>query len=132
MQFRIADTFTDSLAKLTRDEQKAVKTTAFGVRLTGKLWPPTTHVIDPEVDEARWYLAQDLATSQRLIRAGLAKGVGLSTEDKPQYNLLGDPYYTDGLRLVAIFTAEPTAYDEIDFLVWEEPRDIRFLQSGDD
>ncbi len=29
MQFRIADTFTDSLAKPTGEEQKAVKTTAF-------------------------------------------------------------------------------------------------------
>ena len=29
MEFRIADTFTDSLAKLTSDEQKAAKTTAF-------------------------------------------------------------------------------------------------------
>lgn len=29
MDFRIADTFTDSLARLTGDEQKAVKTTAF-------------------------------------------------------------------------------------------------------
>ncbi len=28
MEFRIADTFTDSLAKLTGDEQKAVKTAA--------------------------------------------------------------------------------------------------------
>jgi hypothetical protein len=27
MHFRIADTFTDSLARLTGDEQKAVKTT---------------------------------------------------------------------------------------------------------
>jgi len=27
MEFRIADTFTDSLAKLTGEEQKAVKTT---------------------------------------------------------------------------------------------------------
>jgi hypothetical protein len=29
MNFRIADTFTDSLARLTGDEQKAAKTTAF-------------------------------------------------------------------------------------------------------
>ena len=29
MTFLIADTFTDSLARLTGDEQKAVKTTAF-------------------------------------------------------------------------------------------------------
>ena len=33
MQFRIADTFTASLAKLTGDEQKAVKTTAFDLQL---------------------------------------------------------------------------------------------------
>jgi mRNA-degrading endonuclease RelE of RelBE toxin-antitoxin system len=33
MQFRIADTFIDSLARLTGDEQKAVKTTAFDLQL---------------------------------------------------------------------------------------------------
>ena len=33
MQFRIANTFTDSLAKLTGNEQKAVKTTAFDLQL---------------------------------------------------------------------------------------------------
>lgn len=33
MDFRIADTFTDSLARLTGDEQKAVKTTAFDLQI---------------------------------------------------------------------------------------------------
>ena len=33
MNFRIAGTFTDSLAKLTGDEQKAVKTTAFDLQM---------------------------------------------------------------------------------------------------
>ena len=33
MNFRIADTFTDSLARLTGNEQKAVKTTAFDLQL---------------------------------------------------------------------------------------------------
>lgn len=33
MEFRIADTFTDSLAKLTGDEQKTVKTTAFDLQM---------------------------------------------------------------------------------------------------
>ena len=32
MNFRIADTFTDSLARLTGDEQKATKTTAFDLQ----------------------------------------------------------------------------------------------------
>lgn len=33
MEFRIADTFTDSLVRLTADEQKAVKTTAFDLQI---------------------------------------------------------------------------------------------------
>ncbi len=33
MEFRIADTFTDSLAFLTADEHKAVKTTVFDLQL---------------------------------------------------------------------------------------------------
>ena len=33
MEFRIADSFTDSLARLTGDEQKAVKTTAFDLQI---------------------------------------------------------------------------------------------------
>jgi hypothetical protein len=33
MEFRIADTFTESLARLTGEEQKAVKTTAFDLQL---------------------------------------------------------------------------------------------------
>jgi|ERR1035438_4167427 hypothetical protein len=33
MEFRIADTFTDSFAKLSGDEQKAVKTAAFDLQL---------------------------------------------------------------------------------------------------
>jgi hypothetical protein len=33
MNFRIAGTFTDSLAKLTGDEQKAVKTTPFDLQM---------------------------------------------------------------------------------------------------
>lgn len=34
MDFRIADTFTDSLAHLNGDEQKAAKTTAFALQIT--------------------------------------------------------------------------------------------------
>ncbi len=38
MQFRIADTFTDRLAKLTGDEQKAVRTAAFDLQDQGARW----------------------------------------------------------------------------------------------
>jgi len=103
-----------------------------GVRLTGKLSPPTTHVIDPEVDEARWYLEQDLVLSQRIERLGLAKGVGYAPESKPRYNLMGDPYYTDGLRFVAFFTDNAVSFVDIELLDWEMPQDIRFLHQDVD
>ena len=40
MDFRIADTFTNSLAKLTGEEQKAAKTTAL-IQTLYKTKPPT-------------------------------------------------------------------------------------------
>jgi len=102
-----------------------------GVRLTGRLSPPTTHVIDPEVDEARWYLEQDLVLSQRATTLGLAKGVGFASEMEPRHNLMGDPYYTDGLRLVIFFSDIPTSFMKVKLLPWESPEDIRYLYHED-
>ena len=42
MEFRIADTFTDSLAKLTGEEQKAVKTAAFDLQIEPGAPEPAT------------------------------------------------------------------------------------------
>jgi mRNA-degrading endonuclease RelE of RelBE toxin-antitoxin system len=54
MNFRIADTFTQSLARLTNDEQKAVKTTAFDLQLdpTGK--GLSFHKLDKVRDKNFW------------------------------------------------------------------------------
>ena len=38
LQFRISNSFTDSLAKLSDEEQKAVKTTAFDLQLNPASW----------------------------------------------------------------------------------------------
>jgi superfamily I DNA/RNA helicase/mRNA-degrading endonuclease RelE of RelBE toxin-antitoxin system len=54
MQFRIADTFTDSLAKLTSDEQKAVKTTAFDLQLNPAHPSMSLHKIDESKDKNFW------------------------------------------------------------------------------
>jgi mRNA-degrading endonuclease RelE of RelBE toxin-antitoxin system len=54
MQFRIADTFTDSLAKLTGDEQKAVKTTAFDLQLNPAHPSISLHKIDQSKDKNFW------------------------------------------------------------------------------
>ena len=50
MEFRIADTFTDSLARLTNDEQKNVKTTAFDLQLNPANPGMQLHKVDKAKD----------------------------------------------------------------------------------
>lgn len=54
MHFRIADTFTDSLAKLTGDEQKAVKTTAFDLQINPANPGMQFHKLDRARDSNFW------------------------------------------------------------------------------
>lgn len=54
MEFRISDTFTDSLARLTGDEQKAVKTTAFDLQINPANPGMSFHKIDKAKDKNFW------------------------------------------------------------------------------
>jgi len=85
-----------------------------GVRLTWKT--VTTHKIDPDVDETREYLLEDLAYAQSLTAVGYVRGVGAAAFDAPRGNLTGDPYFTDGLRVVLFVPAEVTDIAGIELL----------------
>lgn len=54
MEFRIADTFTDSLSKLTGDEQKAVKTAAFDLQVNPAHPSLQLHKLDRAKDVRFW------------------------------------------------------------------------------
>jgi mRNA-degrading endonuclease RelE of RelBE toxin-antitoxin system len=54
MDFRIADTFTDSLAKLTGEQQKAIKTTAFDLQLNPENPSLSFHKLDRAKDKNFW------------------------------------------------------------------------------
>src|SRR5436309_10152675 len=54
MEFRIADTFTDSLARLTGDEQKAVKMAAFDLQLNPAHPSLQFHKLDKAKDKRFW------------------------------------------------------------------------------
>jgi hypothetical protein len=64
-----------------------------GVRFTWKTI--TTHKIDPDVDETRNFLIQDLWYS--------------------------DPYFTDGLRAVFWVSSQPQAFSDVGWIEWEQP-----------
>jgi mRNA-degrading endonuclease RelE of RelBE toxin-antitoxin system len=54
MEFRIADTFTDSLARLTGEEQKAVKTAAFDLQINPANPGMSFHKLDKAKDKNFW------------------------------------------------------------------------------
>ena len=54
MDFRIADTFTDSLGRLTGQEQKAVKTTAFDLQMDPGSPGLSFHKLDRAQDKSFW------------------------------------------------------------------------------
>ena len=81
----------------------------------------TTHKIDSDIDEAREYLMQDILASQALAAIAYVKGVGVAARDAPRANLTGDPYFTDGLRLVLFISDKPMDVAEVDYIEWEEP-----------
>lgn len=78
-------------------------------------------MIDPDVDEARRYLIEGLAYSQALHRIGFVTGMDGSSPEAPGTNLIGDPYYTDGLRAVLFFESRPFSLADLEFLDWEVP-----------
>jgi LssY C-terminus len=80
-----------------------------GVRFTTKVWNLTTHRIDPDVDEARDYVVEDLLQAERAEAAGYVGGVGHCDLNSPRRNLTGDPYFTDGKRAVILLSMGRTA-----------------------
>lgn len=86
-----------------------------GSRLTIHSPTLTTHKIDPDVDEARNALIEDMAYSQNLTKVGAADGVGAASRSQPRENLTTDPYYTDGRRLILVFDRKPTSMADIEF-----------------
>ncbi|MGD8660878.1 MAG: LssY C-terminal domain-containing protein [Desulfobacterales bacterium] len=93
-----------------------------GVRFTTKTWPPVTHKIDPDIDEARHAVIEDLLFSQTLAKVGFVKGTERATPFRPRQNLTGDPYFTDGLRAVLILDKGPIPMNQIIGLDWEHPQ----------
>jgi LssY C-terminus len=90
-----------------------------GVRFTTRTPFLTTHAIDPNIDEARDYVLEDLLVTGALERWGLVRGVGEAEPDKPRTNLTGDKYFTDGLRLIVFVSASHRAMTDVEQLEWE-------------
>jgi hypothetical protein len=90
-----------------------------GVRFTTKTI--TTHKIDPNVDETREFLLENLAYAQSLKAFGYVGGVGEVPMNQPRGNLTGDPWFTDGYRLVLWVSSRPVPISDVQFMNWRMP-----------
>ena len=76
----------------------------------------TTHKIDPDVDETREFLVEDLLYAQGFAGIGYVGGVGSASFEQPRGNLTGDPYFTDGLRAVMWASQTPVSISELQLI----------------
>jgi LssY C-terminus len=98
----------------------------------------SAHAIDPEIDEARTYLEQDLLFSGGVVKFGYVKGIKPATPDNPHINFMKQPWWTDGYRAVFLFGDDPVTLNEVEFFDWEWAGDnstevikyIKALSSG--
>lgn len=90
-----------------------------GVKFTTKSKLLVTHVIDPDVDEARNAFVQDLLFSQGLVKVGYVKGGPPAPDFAPARNLTDDPYFSDGLRAVLLLDKSNRPLREVQFFHWE-------------
>ena len=90
-----------------------------GVHFTKKTI--TTHKIDPNTDETREFLLEDLAYSQAIEKYAYVEGAIPAPIDKPRGNFTGDPYFTDGYRMVLWVTSIPVDTNDVEFIKWSIP-----------
>lgn len=76
--------------------------------------------IDPNIDETRDFMVEDMILSGNVYELGFVKGVPPTAEDDPHANLSGLPWWSDGRRAVLFFTDEPVHLDEMVILPWED------------
>ena len=90
-----------------------------GIRFTSRAWNLMTHKIDPNVDDSREYVFGDLIHISRVGHFGYVEGVERAEEKSPRKNLTGDPYFTDGFRLV--IELSDTTVQINNLLEWQFP-----------
>jgi hypothetical protein len=91
-----------------------------GVRLSRRTL--ITHQIDGDVDEARYYLMQDMLLSGRVSKMMIVEGVGAAPKEAPRYNYTLDPYFTDGARFVFVVSDEFVAPEDVEIVDWTAGR----------
>jgi len=79
--------------------------------------------LDPDVDDARGFLWQNIWYSQGLQSFAWSRALESIPVDKPGTDFNGNPFFTDGSRLVLWFSGEPYSLLDTTYLKWDEVSD---------
>jgi hypothetical protein len=74
--------------------------------------------IDPDIDDARMFVMQNVWYSQSLAQIGFVAGSQKTTIDSPQENFHKSEYFSDGMRVVLFVSESPVALDDTVILQW--------------
>jgi hypothetical protein len=72
------------------------------------------------MDLAREYLLHSLLAGGFVKQFGFVRGSMAAPRTQPANNLTGDPYFSDGMRLVIILSPDPLPLVEVRNLRWEQ------------
>jgi hypothetical protein len=79
--------------------------------------------MDPDADDGRNYLLQNLWYSRSLLAFAIT-GTGLEvTVDHPQVGFRGNSFFTDGARIVMWISGDQVALDDVRNLLWNNKND---------
>jgi hypothetical protein len=77
--------------------------------------------LDPDMDDARNFLMQDIWYAQALARLGWLKVLSPVPIDAPRLDALGNEYFTDGMRVVLWPSRVPVSLIEVEYAEWDDP-----------
>ncbi|MGI9534508.1 MAG: LssY C-terminal domain-containing protein [Thermodesulfobacteriota bacterium] len=80
-----------------------------------------TKKIDPDLNETRSYLFEDMALSQNVSKIGWIRFLEVTTKENPNINFDEQTWWSDGLVLVLLFDDIPTSISDISFFEWDYP-----------
>ena len=80
---------------------------------------------DPDVDDGRNFLLQNLWYSQSLSAVAYTQTGKVVPMENPQLDFNNNPFFSDGLRIVMWLSGEPVALQEVRNLRWSEPMGAR-------
>lgn len=75
--------------------------------------------LDPDVDDGRNFLLQNLWYAHTLEAFAYSDTVPAVPMDQPALDFNGTPYFTDGMRVVLWVSGEPVALEDVQSLMWQ-------------